>query len=303
MDTVRHITQTLLILLIVSVGAARAQVPIAHHGSLTSSNGYTQAAIPSKASLSNHGPKQTPDVAALVLRAIQRSAFGDPNGFMSLKWDAWVAIFTFVLACATGFQGWLIMRGEKLTRKQANAAVMAADAAAASVRNMQENAERELRAYISIESAEIVAATSNGTIVEPPRRPSDGFKALAHLVFRNAGKTPAKELKIYGRIDHVAWPINPVSLRELPFASPLISSSVLGPSQISHKFEISEDPITSTQETSLSNGTTVLVIHGEAKYLDAFNKERWVKYRYFTGGPVGLRGTALSSHEDGNDLN
>jgi hypothetical protein len=166
-----------------------------------------------------------------------------------------------------------------------------------------ESSKRQLRAYIGIVAAEFVAATAQGGIVQPPRPPSNGQKIVAQLHIQNAGQTPAYDVRIYGKMDFVGWPFVQSQLSGLPFSDTAISRTVIVPQGITHKFEVSDYVLSTAEENALRQGNKAVFVHGEVQYKDAFGKDRWTKYRYFMGGPTGIRGIMMSAHQDGNEAN
>ena len=164
----------------------------------------------------------------------------------------------------------------------------------------KDSAERQLRAYIHVGAAELIAANSEGVVLDPPQAIRSGFKITTHLTIVNRGQTPANDVRIYGRLKCVTWPITADKLPILPYDSEHISNSCLGPQDVSHKYEITDDVLSVIDERQLQSGELAVVVYGEIKYVDAFNHEHVTGYRYFSGGPVGIRGMMLVSHPEGN---
>jgi hypothetical protein len=120
------------------------------------------------------------------------------SGLLGLSPDAWVAFFTFALFVATSFQGWLVLRAEKLTR----AALAVSAAQAKTARNAAIAALAVELPYLSavpLETLFLVGAPAakaqawGGQLYEGPVR---SHLAWANFSLRNNGKTAARILKI-----------------------------------------------------------------------------------------------------------
>jgi hypothetical protein len=87
-----------------------------------------------------------------------------------------------------------------------------------------------------------------------------------------------------------------------PVGSPRMSTSSLPPAtptQQSHEAPALAAP----QIAALNAGTMTLWVYGEIHYRDAFGSEHFTKYRFQIGGGVGIRDNRLAVCEEGNEEN
>jgi len=143
---------------------------------------------------------------------------------------------------------------------------------------------QQLRAYISIETAEITGIGAGQTPV-------------ATLVIKNCGQTPAYALTQMGGIalgtsfDTLPPPTGPTEMTNASL-SPGASNTC------PHQAPIILDAALST---ALQTGSLTLWVYGEIRYRDAFNMSRFKRYRYMIGGHVATRGKELAICEEGNE--
>jgi hypothetical protein len=231
---------------------------------------------------------------------LQWNAYPDknPSGFLWIPWDGWVAIFTLVLAGVSIWQGFQIKKGERLTlaalrssQQQSRASIKAANSADKTVRQMEETAEQQLRAYIHIESIAVTALKS--------RDPS------GRTIFRNAGQTPAYEVRSHSRMVIREFPLD-FDLAPLPgfnWDAPNESRNPLGPRMTQGKQTTEMTPPAGPDEFALLDKKDVaFYMYGEIQYKDIFGKDRYTRWLYFVGGPNPLYGE-MASYPVGNDAN
>lgn len=173
---------------------------------------------------------------------------------------------------------------------------------------MQESSERQLRAYVGCESGTIInvanpIALFPGQVFDPSpaqkTNPAAGCGAL--LQIRNAGQTPAYQVRHWGNICFREYPL----VAGLPARLPHILAypSVLGPSVFITKLLELNPALTAQQEADLRAGTGAVYVYGEITYLDAFKHEQITKYRLMyhrMGGAIGVNST-LSFTDEGNE--
>jgi hypothetical protein len=148
----------------------------------------------------------------------------------------------------------------------------------------RENAERQLRAYLGVESSSI--------------NYPQGSQPVAALTFKNYGNTPAYEFTINSGIGMApSFDALPPPLPER-LGEP---RGVLSPGATAVLVRTGPVPLGREQLAMLADGRSTIFVYGEVRYTDAFKKRRALKYRLMTGGSAGLRGNALSSCEQGND--
>jgi hypothetical protein len=183
------------------------------------------------------------------------------------EWDFWVAVATLALVAAT---------------------IALAAPAWRTVRDAREHSERELRAYVSIESARI-------TINELTKTWE------SRVAIRNAGKTPAKNLQVLGVLQVVkGWPIEaklkPIDERDTQANASRFS---FGPGSGRTKIDkpelegayalMFEVDVAGMREGTWDNpARQTFVAHGKIYYDDVFGHQRVTEYRYYVGGIEGL---------------
>ena len=166
----------------------------------------------------------------------------------------------------------------------------------------QQNTTRaQLRAYVLPESVSVVAADLNGMAIVPVQQISIGTQPIVAMAWRNFGPTPTSDVEMAGNVCLTPWPIDSATFPALDREQG--SRQLLGPNTTTMKYEIAEIPLILSPDNmaGLQNGTLAFVAFGEVIYRDVFGRRQWTKYRYFTGGPPGVRGTSMSAHDDGND--
>jgi hypothetical protein len=160
--------------------------------------------------------------------------------------------------------------------------VRATNAAIDANRIARESAERQLRAYIFVDSCK--------------RTQEDKYNRwFIEASFKNFGQTPAYKLTIKFDYKLVSAP----EAETMDFCDPTKHSSVhdLGPGhQTVVRPQIHE--LTGTNLPALKDGNLGLFFWGRADFIDAFGKERWLRFRYFQAGGKDL--LSLGTHHEGN---
>jgi hypothetical protein len=152
------------------------------------------------------------------------------------------------------------------------------------VLDAKENAERQLRAYLGVESSYINF---------PPGHPPE-----AGVTFKNYGNTPAYEFTINAGLGMAA------SFEELPPPFPEQigeARGVLSPGAKAMLVRSAPVQVHPDHLTMLADGRLTAFVYGEVTYVDAFKKRRVLKYRLMTGGVVRISGNALDMCDKGND--
>ena len=165
----------------------------------------------------------------------------------------------------------------------------------------QQNTTRaQLRAYLLPDKVSVVAAGIDGKVIVPNKQIEVGTQPIVCFEWKNYGQTPAFDVKMAGNVCLTKWPIDPSSFP--PLDREQGSSQILGPGGTTLKFEISEKPLILSDAglQRLQAGELAFVAFGEVTYRDTFNRKHCTRYRYFTGGPPGVRGTMMSAHDEGN---
>lgn len=167
------------------------------------------------------------------------------------------------------------------------------------VEGAKQTAERQLRAYVLVDKATVFSATREGVVAFYPADTGKGhqqmdvqagYQPMARFDFKNFGQTPAHDVEIFGNAAIVPWPVKPETLPKI------------GPGGIREKYEMFTQPhlVSAEEYNGLRSGALALVFFGEVRYLDAFGENRITRYRFFTGGGMGLRGISLGEDDDGN---
>jgi hypothetical protein len=171
-----------------------------------------------------------------------------------------------------------------MAERSANASRRSATAAEHTVDVMRDTAERQLRAYVSAVSAEIKHVEIGGS-------------PEATVVVRNSGQTPAHRLNRMGGIgigisfDVLAPGVGP--------AAKTVASLAAGGSNL--QFHKANWTLTQDHMTALQNGDLTIWVYGEMNYRDVFNRDWFTKFRFQTGGAMGIQGNRLAASEDGNE--
>jgi hypothetical protein len=149
---------------------------------------------------------------------------------------------------------------------------------------LQDTGQRELRAYVSVESALLRFYGPN--------------RYEAHVHFRNFGQTPAYDMEMWLHVtEPQAYPIKKVETRPIHQAR---AKSILAPGG---KITLVESPANSAPNlpanfaTGYDIGTPLKTVfaYGELTYKDAFKQHRCTKYRFMFGGPY-PSGPGFQSH-------
>lgn len=149
----------------------------------------------------------------------------------------------------------------------------------------RDTAIRQLRAYVFINSAII-------TDMDDP----DGVRVTIEI--KNSGLTPAYEVKSVATMRIFDFPV-----RAFPSSPPvekgrtkvdLPTGGTLG-SQMSYRV------ITPDEKAKIRNGAQAIYLWGEVRYKDAFKIGRVSKFRYMSGGDLGVCIGGMFACEEGNE--
>jgi hypothetical protein len=155
------------------------------------------------------------------------------------------------------------------------------------LRLTRKTAERQLRAYLSVDP-EIICLENEKPVIVRVR-------------ITNYGQTPAYDLTVIGGIGCAASfetlePPTPVDAEE-------ITKSAIPPNGRNDQFHTSPHPVSSEVIAALQAGKRAIWIYGEIIYIDAFKNPRFKKYRFMVGGSVGMQGKSMAICKEGNDEN
>jgi hypothetical protein len=209
--------------------------------------------------------------------------------------DAVIALGTLGLVFFTGTLWWATRRLQQFAeiqshemRRSIKAAERAASAALRHVTVAEETAERQLRAYVFVISGEVLAAEPNGNLIFPVQQITEGTRAATNIRFQNTGQTPAYDVVAKGEIEFTDWPLDTTKFKPIEDSPFGFGKEGLGANGARGKQNIIDNILTVENMADLSAGRKAIVAHGRIMYRDAFKKERFTNYRFFTGGPIGF---------------
>ena len=184
-----------------------------------------------------------------------------------------VALYTLALTVFTGALGTATFFLWRDTRRLAAGA--------------EETSERQLRAYVMIESAN-VEDFKIGQIPSPT------------VIVKNSGHTPARDVTVWVSAGFDTFPLSiPIPRRPqaaLPPA-PIAPGGTLtfGPTRLP------QGPLPKANMDMLRAGTHAIYLLGEIRYTDAFGHKRETDFLLFTGGPIGAV-TKMGAYSEGNRI-
>jgi hypothetical protein len=213
-----------------------------------------------------------------------------------------IAVFTFWLVIVGAVQIGFFYRQLKLIRESLDDAKIAADAAKesadvakiqaetarATLATMQDTAQRQLRAYIRL--------NTNNT-------PSITGEFLVHSLIENSGQTPAYDVQSWTFVEVFA---NPLPEGHQFHAAPEVipgTRFVVNPDSVHSTWSPRNGnvPLTDEDIAAITDEYLTLYYWGEVRYRDAFNASHWSRFRLsWTNRPIygGWRYC-----EEGNDAN
>lgn len=136
------------------------------------------------------------------------------------------------------------------------------------VKESEETAERQLRAYIFPEN--VIVDATHGVL-------------RYTITFKNCGQTPAYDVTLYTTMAAAVYPM--LEEPKGPATPPTESNGHLGPGLSIHCHTIPDPPVTSDEIKAIRAGKAALYLFGKISYTDAFKKKRFVNFCYFRGGP------------------
>jgi hypothetical protein len=153
------------------------------------------------------------------------------------------------------------------------------------VRGADETAKRQLRAYVSIDSDNVLDANGKA------------MPGKFGLVMRNCGQTPAHKITHWTFVG-----VRPFPLKE-PLPGPPINRlsilSVLHPGLT--RWIIADVPkLSDEQRAAILGGTEAIYLWGEVSYLDAFDERRSTTFCFFINDDV-LEKSRVAHYQTGND--
>jgi hypothetical protein len=271
MVSFRIVVAVILCALFAGVAQARSKHP-------TPSNWKNESRIPQTqtehgqqpSAADQRGTEQSPVIVKIIGAEpkAQNAASGNPNNGKEKPPTDWWGI-----GVAGGTLVVLVL--------QLIAFVVQASRLGQTISVMKDTAERQLRAYVF--PIKVGVKLYIGNVPE------------YRVIIKNSGQTPAYKLRHIDRFLSGEFPRK----EPLPDAvSPDFSITNLGPGQKLEKSGIAQrcdgTPVIFTADAleKLKDGTAAIYAFGKIDFVDAFKRNRWIKYRYMTGGDVGF-------HSDG----
>jgi len=243
--------------------------------------------------------------AAAQSESKEKQSEGEPSGWAWLLKDA-AGFFTFGLVAVGVGQAFLFfiqlsymrvgMGDAKLAAEAAKEAAATAksqaEVARGTLKTMQDTAERQLRAYVFVESAQVV------NVIDGTGSPE------AHVTIKNYGQTPAYELVNFSGFAIDEYPTPPtlnLTIDDKKFGASGKTAMALGPGCESFSITPSQArPVPTEVRSEFISGTRIAYVYGEVRYKDVFGTERRTEYRLMMGGPAGVRGSQLVGCDEGN---
>lgn len=184
-----------------------------------------------------------------------------------------IAVATVVYVIFTVFLWRQTKRSADAAKCSADAARASAEAATATVTEMRDTAEKQLRAYVCVDSA---------TLKFPQ---PDIPEAQVH--FRNSGQTPAYNVRGWIHTWFGEYPLK----EALPNAPDDLrkGTETLAPGRRSIFVAPQKPPLPPQYLALLGTDKFTLYVYGEIRYRDIFGKERSTQYRLIHGGTEGVR--------------
>jgi len=169
----------------------------------------------------------------------------------------------------------------------ANAAKTSADAAVETIKTMKDTAERQLRAYVLVTTAQI------------HRDANFRYKLSVKIKIKNFGATPAYDLTNWMGVDFISWPL-PADLGKPENPNENRSTSILGPGDTTELGGPMQSLLVPELEAKIRHGESTIVVWGEIRYRDAFNIQRVTNFRTFCIGE-NINDGRFAPHDQGND--
>ena len=197
-----------------------------------------------------------------------------------------IMAFTGGMLLIAAVQAGLFLWQLRLMRVSLSSAETAARSAESTVEIMRDTAQRQLRAYITVETAKI-------EFPEPGRPRST-------VNYRNAGQTPAHDVQIWIHQWIACYPMG----CELPHPPEdfVMAKALLGSGSFNTMVTEAPQPLAKDQFLDLigtAEGT--IYVYGEIRYKDVFGHGHYCKYKFMYGGSEPTRAGTLKPCPDGNE--
>lgn len=201
------------------------------------------------------------------------------DGTVADWWMVWVSIGLLTIAAV---QAAMFYWQLKLMRSSARDACRAADAAQRSVEVMSQSAEKQLRAYVTVEQ------------VDSDVHVDGRYSGTVHI--KNSGQTPALNVRCWIHSWIAAWPLTetlPPPPDDFEMARSVLAAGAELLQSYGRTHPVPEDarPLLRTHE-----GT--LYVYGAVEYVDTFGHVRRTDFRLFRSGGMIQTGTVTGFSHD-----
>jgi hypothetical protein len=188
---------------------------------------------------------------------------------VSIPWyempEWWLLILGVPTLIIVAWQAWE-------TRKAAESAKDSVGVVKRQADLMEDTAKRQLRAYISMETANLGFPQKN--------RPT------ASVTFKNFGQTPAYEVQSWISIKIDSYPASiPFALQKPGHRAP---KSTLGPGAATQFSAPLGRALSDAEMAELGTEQITVYVYGRVTYKDTFGQERFTHWRLIAGGPEGV---------------
>ena len=179
----------------------------------------------------------------------------------------------------------------------------AADAARAQFAHTEISTERQLRAYLFVDTIDVMNVAETD---DPPEKRSNAYRnrpetgPMAHVIVRNSGQTPGYDVVHWGCIELAPYPQSGPLVEPSPPNH--VSRSIVPAGSVLPKTPMLPNALSETEIRGLQDSTLAIYIHGFIKYRDAFGTVRESRYRFRHNGLTGIIGknTEATGCDDGN---
>ena len=160
------------------------------------------------------------------------------------------------------------------------------------VTDAKDTSQRQLRAYVSVKNGKISELSTTEHI-------------MAKLTIINCGNTPAYALQKVSGITLAEFPLQHDIASQITskFADGDFpkSKETLGPGAKLQMMGQFSTLLEDTHISAIKSGTSAIYFFGEIRYLDAFERPQYMKFRYFVGGGAGIEGNQFAAYQEGNE--
>ena len=218
--------------------------------------------------------KNSSDHDAADLEAQRKAADAAERSAIAAEWQVWPAWVQMALAGIGAFVGICgliaLIYSLVLNRRATNAAIQGNQLTLKAIEQEQTNAQKALRAYIGVESGGITLGVN-------------GEAAVAGILIKNFGQTPAKEMKFW--IEMKFLNSNEIMELPIPLDDAQQSKSTINPGFI--VFSEFGRPFAERELDSVRSGQSALFVRGRIDYLDVFDEKRFTEISLKMSGMEG----------------